>query len=308
MQLLNKKFFFAFTILLLLAKNGLAVKDISVFVSIVPQKYFVQQIGKELIDVEVMVKPGANPATYEPTSKQMIKLSKARIYFAVGVPFENIWLKKISSINPKMKILHTDHNINKIVMSTNYHNINKNEEPYKNNYYKEDKEKKIHKSTNYDPHIWLSPEIVKIQAQSIMEALRDIDSKNRNFYENNFINFSKRIDQLDDYLKKIFKDKKGLEFMVFHPAWGYFAKAYGIRQVPVEIEGKAPKPVHLIELIQYARKRGIRVVFVQPQFSTKSVEILAKEIKGQIIFADPLAEDWMTNLRKVADKFKSALK
>jgi len=307
MQLLNKKFFFVF-IILFLAKNGLAVKNISVFVSIVPQKYFVQQIGKDLIDIQVMVNPGANPATYEPTSKQMIKLSKADIYFAVGVPFEKIWLKKISSINPKMKILHTDQNINKIVMSTNYLHIDKNQELYKKNYYNKDKEKKIHKSINYDPHIWLSPQLVKIQAQSIMESLRDIDSKNRNFYENNFIDFSKRIDQLDDNLKKIFKDKKGLEFMVFHPAWGYFAKAYGIRQVPVEIEGKAPKPAHLKELIQYARNRGIRVVFVQPQFSTKSVKILAKEIKGQIIFADPLAEDWMTNLRKVADNFKAALK
>ena len=307
MQLLNKKFFFVF-IILFLAKNGLAVKNISVFVSIVPQKYFVQQIGKDLIDIQVMVNPGANPATYEPTSKQMIKLSKADIYFAVGVPFEKIWLKKISSINPKMKILHTDQNINKIVMSTNYLHIDKNQELYKKNYYNKDKEKKIHKSINYDPHIWLSPQLVKIQAQSIMESLSDIDSKNRNFYENNFIDFSKRIDQLDDNLKKIFKDKKGLEFMVFHPAWGYFAKAYGIRQVPVEIEGKAPKPAHLKELIQYARNRGIRVVFVQPQFSTKSVKILAKEIKGQIIFADPLAEDWMTNLRKVADNFKAALK
>jgi zinc transport system substrate-binding protein len=96
--------------------------------------------------------------------------------------------------------------------------------------------------------------------------------------------------------------------MVFHPAWGYFADAYGLIQVPIEIEGKDPKPAQLKELIQHARENGIKVVFVQPQFSTNSAELIAQEIDGQVAFADPLAEDWMANLRQVADKFEAALK
>ena len=96
--------------------------------------------------------------------------------------------------------------------------------------------------------------------------------------------------------------------MVFHPSWGYFAHAYRLKQVPIEIEGKEPKPAQLKELIQHARENGIKVVFVQPQFSSQSAEVVAREIGGQVAFVDPLAEDWMANLRQVADKFQAALK
>jgi zinc transport system substrate-binding protein len=96
--------------------------------------------------------------------------------------------------------------------------------------------------------------------------------------------------------------------MVFHPSWGYFARNYGLQQVPVEIEGKDPKPAQLKKLIEYAQKKQINVIFVQPQFSSRSAELVAKEIGGQVIFADPLASDWSDNLREVAQKFKVALK
>jgi len=109
-------------------------------------------------------------------------------------------------------------------------------------------------------------------------------------------------------LKKTFAGKRGLQFIVFHPAWGYFAHAYGLKQVPIEIEGKNPKPAQLKELIQHARHNGVKVVFVQPQFSTQSAEVVAREISGQVAFADPLAEDWMANLREVAATFEAALK
>jgi zinc transport system substrate-binding protein len=95
---------------------------------------------------------------------------------------------------------------------------------------------------------------------------------------------------------------------VFHPAWGYFAHAYGLTQVPVEIEGKEPKPAQLKALIQHAREEGIKVIFVQPQFSSKSAKLVAREIGGEVAFVDPLAEDWSANLREVADKFRAALR
>ena len=96
--------------------------------------------------------------------------------------------------------------------------------------------------------------------------------------------------------------------MVFHPAWGYFAQAYGLQQVPVEIEGKNAKPVRLKELIGLARAKNIKIIFAQPQFSSKSAELVANEIGGQVIFADPLALNWPQNLREVAQKFRTALK
>ncbi len=101
---------------------------------------------------------------------------------------------------------------------------------------------------------------------------------------------------------------QGQQFMVFHPAWGYFAHSYGLQQVPVEIEGKDPKPAQLKALIEHARENQIKSIFVQPQFSSKSAKLVAKEIGGQVTVADPLASDWYINLREVARKLKAALK
>ncbi len=99
-----------------------------------------------------------------------------------------------------------------------------------------------------------------------------------------------------------------MKFIAFHPAWGYFADAYGLEQVPVEIEGKEPKPAQLKELIRSAREDNIKVIFAQPQFSAKNAKVIAGEIGGEIIFADPMAYEWLENLKDVADKFRDALK
>jgi zinc transport system substrate-binding protein len=113
---------------------------------------------------------------------------------------------------------------------------------------------------------------------------------------------------LDEEIRAALRGKgKNLEFMVFHPSWGYFAQAYGLEQVSIEFEGKEPKPAELQYLIQYAKERSIKVVFVQPQFSWLAAQAIADSIGGQIVFVDPLAADWVTNLRQVASKFKAAL-
>jgi len=144
--------------------------------------------------------------------------------------------------------------------------------------------------------------------KNILAALQEADPQHRSIYEDNFKAFAAQTNQLDADLKKTFAGKTGLQFMVFHPSWGYFAHAYGLKQVPIEIEGKEPKPAQIIELIQHAREKDIKVIFVQPQFSAKNAKLVAKEIKGEVAFVDPLAEDWSANLREVANKFKSALK
>ena len=141
-----------------------------------------------------------------------------------------------------------------------------------------------------------------------MSYLQKIDPAHQAAYQKNYQEFSTQIDRLDNELKAIFADKQGLPFMVFHPSWGYFAHTYGLRQMAVEIEGKDSKPAQLKELIEHAKEEGIQVIFVQPQFSTKSAQLVAKEIGGQVAVADPLAADWLANLREVASQFKAALK
>lgn len=273
-----------------------AASPIPIFVSINPQKYFVQQIATNRVNVQVMVPAGASPATYEPRPRQVANLTKTKIYFAVGVPFENAWLHKIEAANPDMTIVHTDEGIDKIPMASHHFDGEAHLDA------------ETHGHSGLDPHIWLSPPLVKIQSRTILQALQKMDPSHQAAYQGNYEQFVAKIDRLDNDLKRLFKDKQGLQFMVFHPSWGYFAKAYGLRQVAVEIEGKNPKPAQLKTLIEYARDKDIRVIFVQPQFSTKSARLVAKEIGGQVVFADPLATDWLANLRGIAQKFKAALK
>ncbi|MBT8340615.1 MAG: zinc ABC transporter solute-binding protein [Desulfatitalea sp.] len=287
------------TFLLLLAwpGSGWSGNGIPVFVSIVPQKYFVQQIGAGRVDVHVMVRPGASPATYEPKPRQMADLARARLFFAIGVPFEDRWLDKIAAANPNLKVIHTDAGIEKHPISDHLH----------------EKATEAHGATHvahdgFDPHIWLAPDLVEHQARSISAALQQIDPSHATVYETNFQRFAAQIDTLDAELNQAFAGKQGRRFMVFHPSWGYFARAYGLTQVPVEIDGKTPKPAQLKQLIELAKAEDIRIIFVQPQFSTKSANLVAKAIGGDVVAADPLAADWPGNLRRVADQFKAALR
>jgi zinc transport system substrate-binding protein len=282
-----------------------AVGKIAVFVSIMPQKYFVQQIGKNLVNIQVMVKPGASPSTYEPKPRQMAAIAKTHIYFSIGVPFENAWLNKIASSNPNMVVVKTDHGIQKTAMDDHHHDMEDANQRPKNEHGQDANRKDL---GILDPHIWLSPPLVMIQARRILAALQEVDPVHRSDYEANFKAFISEISELDAEIRNIFSAKHGLQFMVFHPAWGYFADTYGLKQIPVEIEGKNPKPAQLKELIEYANHNDINVIFVQPQFSAKSAEVIARGINGQVIFADPLAEEWAVNLHKVAREIKAALR
>ena len=279
---------------------GKGAESIPVFVSIVPQKYFAEKIGGELIKVSVMVKPGASPATYEPKPKQMVALSKAKIYYAIGVPFERVWLKKVRAANPEMLVVHTDEGVEKRPVKGHHHREGNGEIPKKGKQGTVDEHQGI-----MDPHIWLSPPLVK----NILNALLWADPTHTTIYEANYRKFIGELDALDAQIRGIFAGKgDSAAFMVFHPAWGYFARSYGLEQIAVEMEGKEPKPTDLLDLIRHARKRGIKVIFVQPEFSTKSAEAMAKAIGGKVVFANPLASDWASNLKEIASKFKAALK
>jgi zinc transport system substrate-binding protein len=281
-------------ILLGLSSVAKALDKIPVFVSILPQKYFVQRVGGNLVDVSVMVRPGIDAHTFEPKPQQMMALSKAKIYFTVGIEFEQVWLKRFLAANPRLLFIMTDSGIKKIPMSE--FNVHLHES------------KQGHRNRNLDPHIWLSPPLVRIQAHNIRDGLISVDPDNGHIYKANCDRFVGEINDLDAELKRVFGDRKDLQFMVFHPSWGYFAHTYRLKQVAIESEGKAPKPVELQHLIQHAREHEIKVIFVQPQFSASSAAVIAKAIDGQIAFVDPLAENWAENLREAARKFDAALR
>ena len=294
-RILTAVFLISVNLILIWDGQADAAGKVAVFVSIPPQKYFLQQIGKQRVDVQVMVQPGASPATYEPKPRQMAAISRTHIYFAIGVPFEKTWLKKIAAANPDMHVVHTDAGIQKIPMAANHTESEQHR----------DKNHQDHHG-QLDPHIWLSPGLVMTQARTILNALIEIDPDHGAVYEANTKVFVSKLAALDAVLKNTFAGKQGFQFMVFHPSWCYFARAYGLQQVPVEIEGKDPKPAQLQALIEHAKKKHINIIFVQPQFSSRNAELVAKEIGGQVIFADPLASNWSDNLRQVAQKLKAS--
>ncbi|MCD4705568.1 zinc ABC transporter substrate-binding protein [bacterium] len=265
-----------FSIFILIFQNKKIEKEtkkkINVMVSILPQIDFVKNIGGDKIDVQAMILPGFSPATYEPSPNQLKKLSSANLYIRVGhIPFEKTQMEKLKGLNPEMKVIDSSKGI------------------------------KIYQN---DPHIWMSPKLVKIQVRNICNSLLAIDSANKIFYENNEKKYLAKVDNLDIELRKSFSKMQHKKIFVFHPAFGYLAREYGFEQISVEIEGKEPSAKNLAEIIDKAKKENIKIIFVQRQFSAKSAGSIAKQINGKVVPLDPLAEDYINNLRIIAKEIQ----
>lgn len=296
----------AIAMVCLLPLDAFATSPINVQVSILPQKYFVERIGKDRVNVDVLVKPGKSPATYSPSPGQIKKLMLSKIYFRIGVPFENGILDKLKAIHG-LQIVDTRKGIALRQMEDDHDEDHDAHHDHDADHDHENDHEDHHHKGN-DPHIWMSPMAVKIQAHTIFLALSDIDPEGRDEYKNNYEGFVKDLDNLDERLKTILKDLKGENLFVFHPAFGYFTDAYGMKQIAVETMGKAPKGKKLSKIIKLAKKEKTRVIFVQPQFDRNSARKIASAIKGAVISIDPLAYDYMASMETIARSIAGALK
>ena len=245
-------------------------EKINIVVSVLPQVDFAKNIGKDKVSVEAMIPSGFSPAVYEPSIEQLKKLSRADLYIKIGhIPFERSQMEKLKDLNSKMKVIDSSKGI----------------EVY-----------------NSDPHIWLSPKLVKTQIENICNALVKIDPKNKNFYKKNKNEYLIELDNLDLELQDIFSKMQEKKILVFHPAFGYLARDYGFEQIAIEINGKEPSAENLAKIIDTAKKENIKTIFVQKQFSQKSAESIARQINGIVVPLDPLAEDYIENLRRIGIK------
>jgi zinc transport system substrate-binding protein len=259
-----------------------------VAVSIAPQKYFVGKIARDLVSVMVMVPPGVSEHTYEPKPLQMASLSRAALYFSIGIEFEHAWLARLAGTYPRLRVVPTDSGIVKRPL----------EEPVAIGQPADTNERE-----GLDPHIWLSPELVKKQAATITDALCASFPVHAAEFRTNDSSFMVEIDSLQNEIRALLAQKKGpCPFMVFHPAWGYFAREFGLKQLAIEIGGKEPSARTLGMVMDYARGNRIETIYVQPQFSRQTADIIATEIGARVAIADPLAADWADNLRSFAQK------
>ena len=274
------------------------LNKIQVVVSILPQAYFVERIGGDQVAIQVMVSPGEEAHTYEPTPEQMKALSTADLFFTIGIEYEDTWIPRFKDINPELTFVDSTKGITRIPL-TNAHDH-------------EDQSHDLETGDQtdeggLDPHVWLSPQNGKLIAQNILTALKKLSPQNTQTFENNYAALITDIDQLDADISASLSGVERRTFMVFHPAWGYFADQYHLEQVAVQVGGQDPSPSELANLVEIARNEAVRVIFVQPTFSSANAEAIAKEIDAEIAFVDPLARDWLQNLQAVATALAAAL-
>ncbi|MFH1113632.1 MAG: zinc ABC transporter substrate-binding protein [Pseudomonadota bacterium] len=285
---------------------------VNVFVSILPQKYFVERVGGDLVNVAVLVGPGQSPATYEPRPRQMAELSKAKIFFRIGVPFEQSLMPKIESAFKGLTVVDTRKGISLRNMAEKHDHAHEGEdrpdgkglrgEEHAENH----KEEHHHEAGAPDPHIWLDPVLVKTQAKTVCDALSNVDPQHAGTYRKNLEKFQSDLDMANDKIAKVLAPLKGKIVFVFHPAYGYFTDRYGLKQVAVETGGKEPTAGQLAELIDKAKRSGVKVIFVQPQFDRRNAETIAKAISGVVVSLDPLSPDYLKNLNDMASRMESS--
>ena len=259
------------------ANLGLISKEekIGVVVSILPLAEFVEQVGKDKVEVTVIVPPGADPHLFELTPVQLKKISQAQLYVEVGsgLNFELTWMDKIKLIYKDMLICNSSIGITLV---------------------------------DKDPHIWLSPRNAKTMVENISEALIKIDPLSQKYFKKNSIEYINKLDILDKEIKALLEGVKNCRFISYHSSWGYFAKEYDLIQIAIENEGKEPSAASLAHIIDQTRAFNISIILVSPQFNTKSAEVVAKEVGAKIIIADPLSMDYINNLRKLVEEIITA--
>lgn len=246
---------------------------LKIVVSIPPQQWLVEQIGGDRVDVKVLVAPGESPTTYQPTDAQVTHLLQAKIYFRIGVPFERgLWFEALGKMARLERI---------------------------------DVRAGIELQGD-DPHIWLSPRLLSIQAATVAASLSRHDPTERDFYAANLNRLETRMEALDEEIRQMLEPFAGRSFFVFHPSWGYFSAAYGLEQIAVEKHGREPSDRELTVLQRQARKAGITTVFVQPQIHGRGAQAFAESIGAELQTLDPLVADVAVNLAETADKLKAS--
>ncbi len=281
--------------------GGAGDARVPVLVSIPPQAELVERIGAPHVRAEVLVGPGQNPHAYEPTPAQLAAASRARLYFTIGLPFEGGLVPRLRAGFPELGIVDTQAGIPLRRIEAHAHDADEHDHQHEHGAESADA------AGGDDPHTWLNPQFFKIQARTVAAALERSDPGHGEDYRRNLAECEAALDALDARLRAVLAPLRGRELFVYHPAFGYFADAYGLVQVPVEIGGREPAPREVAALIRRAREAGARVIFVQPQFSTRSAEVIAQEIGGAVVPLDDLARDYFASMERMAEAVRQGL-
>lgn len=256
-----------------------------VYVSIPPQAGIVRAIAGDHFEVRTLLGPNASHESYEPRPSQLQDLARAGVYVRAGVPFEETSWARLREINPRMTVV----------------------EPFEGVPRRALDEGEGHVHGGVDPHVWLVPAGMQAMAAGVAEVLAQADPAHADEYRANLARVDAELGALDADLRRELEPVRGKAFWVYHPAWGYFAAAYGLRQRAIEQEGRELGSQSLARLINDARQEGVRVIFVDPRTSAKSARLVAQEIGARVETLDPLAEDYGAGLRAAARAIREAV-
>lgn len=268
-------------------------EKMQIFVTVAPQAFLAERVGGDLVMVHTLVGKGQDPHTFEPTPRQATALAGANLFFTVDVPFEKQLLAKIAASNPNLQIVDSTRGISRLPVTEFHHETATHHE---------------HSVDGTDPHIWLAPDNLLILADNMAAALCTALPDKKEIFKKNLLSLQKEIRVVDKQLLTTLTPHRGKTFYVFHPALGYFAHAYGLKQKAVEINGKSPTPKQLSALIRRAREDRVRTIFVQPQFDSKSCNTVAQAINGAVVPIDPMDREILRNLTTIATAIDQSLR
>jgi zinc transport system substrate-binding protein len=276
-------------LLLILAACGPGAGDgrLHATVSIPPQLFLVERIGGGRVTVSVLAGPGEDAHSYEPSDHQVSEALRAKIYFRIGVPFENgRWL---GAIEGKMRIVDLREGLapRPAAEGECVHDDHTHAE---------------------DPHSWLSLRALEVMAGTVERTLAGLDPAGRETYAAGREALVAEIRRTREEIAGTLRPVAGRPLYVFHPAWGWFCDEFGLRQVAVEFEGKEPSDSELTRLLGQARADGVRVLFVQPQIAGRSAKAIADAVGARLEVLDPLRPDVLAGLRNAAVRIAEALR
>jgi len=259
--------------------------------SILPQEHFVRRIGLDRIQTIVLAGQNQNPHSYEPNPRQLQDLAGADAWILSGTEFEIALEPKIRSLFPSLTIIDG-------TAGVHFRSIEDHDE---------EDDDHDHGKDAIDRHTWLGSEGAQIMASHIRDTLCNLDEANASFYNENYSRLVNDIREEFDHLKAELAILRGKTVLVYHPAFGYFLDEFGVIQDAVETGGKEPSPRMLAQIIGKARADNVKVIFVQAQFPVESAGTVARAAGAELFVLDPLAADWLENIRYMGEALKRAI-
>lgn len=273
--------FFSLIILIFSATRIFAVD--TVLVSVSPHRFFVEKIAGNSVNVLLMVPAGSSAHTFEPSPKQMLEASLAKVWFRIGEAFEKKAIAALTTHNPNLRIEDLREGLDMIAATEGGCSCCK--------------------ANLQDLHFWLSPKQDKIQAKHIAAVLGELYPQNKSLYEKNLTLFLAELDNLQLSLDKMFATSRHKVIMVSHPAYAYFARDFGLTQLPIEFEGKDPTAQKLTVLIEKAKEADIKTVYIQKQYHNKGARLIARELGASVVMLDPYAENVIESIQDIGAHF-----